>query len=132
LPPREGKVMRAIDFFAIFVSILLAVFGQLLLKIGMLRIGRFSISISNVVQQYARILLNPFVIAGIVGFGLSMLVWLYVLSRLELSIAYPFVALNYVLILFASHFFLKEAITPLKIMGVAVIMAGVYLISRGA
>ena len=122
--------MRAVDFFAIFVSILLAVFGQLLLKIGMLRIGRFSISISNVVQQYARILLNPFVIAGIVGFGLSMLVWLYVLSRLELSIAYPFVALNYVVILLASHFLLKETVTPLKTIGVAVIVIGVYLISR--
>ena len=124
--------MRILDLLAIFISVSLAVVGQLLLKIGMLRIGRFSLSISNIVQQYARILLNPFVITGIVGFGLSMLVWLYVLSRLQLSIAYPFVALNYVLILFASHFFLKEAITPLKIMGVAVILIGVYLVSRGA
>jgi len=129
---QEGKIMRILDLLAIFISVSLAVVGQLLLKIGMLRIGRFSLSISNIVQQYARILLNPFVITGIVGFGLSMLVWLYVLSRLQLSIAYPFVALNYVLILFASHFFLKEAITPLKIMGVAVILIGVYLVSRGA
>ncbi|GAH81847.1 unnamed protein product, partial [marine sediment metagenome] len=77
-------------------------------------------------------LLNPFVVAGIVSFALSMLVWLYVLSRLELSVAFPFVALNYVLILFASHFLLKETITPVKIMGVAVIVLGVFLISRGA
>jgi len=124
--------MRIFDLLAIFVSVALAVVGQLLLKIGMLRVGRFSLDISTIIQQYTRILLNPFVIAGIIGFALSMLVWLYVLSRLELSIAYPFVALNYVLILFASHFLLKETITPLKIMGVAVIVIGVYLISRGA
>ena len=123
--------MRIFDLLAIFVSISLAVVGQLLLKIGMLRMGRFSLNISTIVQQYTRILLNPFVIAGIIGFALSMLVWLYVLSRLELSIAYPFVALNYVLILFVSHFLLKETITPVKIMGVAVIVIGVYLISRG-
>ena len=124
--------MRIFDILAIFVSVCLAVVGQLLLKMGMLRIGRFSLNISTIVQQYARILLNPFVIAGIVSFALSMLVWLYVLSRLELSIAFPFVALNYVLILFASHFILKETITPVKIMGVAVIVLGVFLISRGA
>ena len=123
--------MRIFDLLAIFVSISLAVVGQLLLKIGMLRMGRFSLNISTIVQQYTRILLNPFIIAGIIGFALSMLVWLYVLSRLELSVAYPFVALNYVLILFASHFLLKETITPVKIMGVAVIVIGVYLISRG-
>lgn len=123
--------MRIFDLLAIFVSISLAVVGQLLLKIGMLRMSRFSLNISTIVQQYTRILLNPFIIAGIIGFALSMLVWLYVLSRLELSVAYPFVALNYVLILFASHFLLKETITPVKIMGVAVIVIGVYLISRG-
>ena len=124
--------MRIFDFLAILVSVSLAVVGQLFLKMGMLRMGRFSLNISTIVQQYTRVLLNPFIIAGIIGFALSMLVWLYVLSRLELSIAYPFVALNYVLILFASYFLLKETITPLKIMGVAVIVLGVYLISRGA
>jgi len=129
---QEGKVMTIFDLLAIFVSVSLAVVGQLLLKMGMLRMGKFSLNISTIVQQYARILLNPLVIAGIFSFALSMLVWLYVLSRLELSVAFPFVALNYVLILFASHFLLKETITPLKIMGVAVIVTGVYLVSRSA
>ncbi|MBA7671039.1 putative 4-amino-4-deoxy-L-arabinose-phosphoundecaprenol flippase subunit ArnF [subsurface metagenome] len=123
--------MRVFDLLAVLVSVSLAVVGQLLLKIGMLRMGRFSLNISTIVPQYTRILLNPFIIAGIISFALSMLVWLYVLSRLELSVAYPFVALNYVLILFASHFLLKETITPVRIIGVAVIVIGVYLISRG-
>ena len=124
--------MRVFDLLAIFISILLAVVGQLLLKMGMLRIGKFSFDISTLVHQYIKILLNPLVIAGLFGFFLSMLVWLYVLSRLELSFAYPFVALNYVLILFGSYFLLKETITPMKVVGVAVIVIGVYLISRGS
>jgi len=123
--------MKIFELLAVFVSVSLAVVGQLLLKMGMLRMGKFSLSMSTVVQQYARILLNPLVIAGIISFALAMLVWLYVLSRLELSVAYPFVALNYVLILFASHFLLKETITPVRIIGVAVIVIGVYLVSRG-
>jgi len=123
--------MRVFDFVAIFVSIFLAVVGQLLLKIGMLRIGKFSFNVSTLVPQYIKILLNPFVIAGLVGFFISMLIWLYVLSRMELSFAYPFVALNYVLILFGSYFLFRETITPLKIVGVVVIIIGVYLVARG-
>ena len=123
--------MRIFDLLAVLVSVSLTVVGQILLKIGMLRVGRFSLNISTIVPQYARILLNPFIIAGIISFALSMLVWLYVLSRLELSVAYPFAALNYVLILFASYFLLKETITPVKIMGVAVIVIGIYLVSKG-
>jgi len=92
-------------------------------------IGPFSVSISTMIQQYVRIFLNPFVVAGIFGFALSMLVWLYVLSRVELSIAYPFVALNYVLILLGSHFLFNEAVTPMKMTGVAVTVLGLYLIS---
>jgi len=123
--------MRAFDLLAILISVFLAVVGQLLLKMGMLRVGKFSFNISTLVHQYIKILLNPFVIAGLFGFFISMLIWLYVLSRMELSFAYPFVALNYVLILFGSYFLLKETITPMKVIGVAVIVIGVYLISRG-
>lgn len=68
--------MRASDLLAIFISIFLAVVGQLLLKMGMVRIGKFPLNISNLVHQYTRILLNPFVIVGLFGFFLSMLVWL--------------------------------------------------------
>ena len=123
--------MRIFDILAIFISIFLAVVGQLLLKMGMLRIGKFSLDISTLVYQYIKILLNPFVIAGLFGFFLSMLVWLYVLSRMELSFAYPFVALNYVLILLGSYFLLKETITLPKMIGVVVIIIGVYLVARG-
>jgi len=122
--------MKLYYILAIFVSICLAVGGQFLLKRGMVDIGPFSINISTIIQQYARMLLNPFVAAGIFSFAVSMLVWLYVLSRVELSIAYPFAALNYVLILAGSHFLFNEAVSPIKMIGVGVIVFGVYLISR--
>ncbi len=122
--------MRALDLLAILVSVFLAVVGQLLLKMGMLRVGKFSFNISTLVHQYIKILLNPFVIAGLVGFFISMLIWLYVLSRMELSLAYPFVALNYILILFGSYFLFKETITVYKMIGVVVIIVGVYLVAR--
>ncbi len=122
--------MRALDLLAILVSVFFAVVGQLLLKMGMLRVGKFSFNISTLVHQYIKILLNPFVIAGLVGFFISMLIWLYVLSRMELSLAYPFVALNYILILFGSYFLFKETITVYKMIGVVVIIVGVYLVAR--
>ncbi len=123
--------MRGFDLPAILVSVFLAVVGQLLLKMGMLRVGKFSFNMSTLVNQYVKILLNPFVIAGLVSFFVSMLIWLYVLSRMELSLAYPFVALNYILILFGSYFLFRETITVYKMIGVVVIIVGVYLVARG-
>ena len=56
--------MRVFDILAIFISIILAVIGQLLLKMGMLRIGKVSFNVSTLVHQYIKILLNPFVMAN--------------------------------------------------------------------
>jgi len=56
--------------------------------------------------------------------------WIKVLSKVELSYAYPMVSLGYVLIMIFSYFFFKENITPIRIVGVVLIMIGVVLVAR--
>ncbi len=68
--------------------------------------------------------------AGIISYGFSFLLWIKVLSKVELSYAYPMVSLGYVLIMIFSYFFFKENITPIRIVGVALIMIGVVLVAR--
>jgi drug/metabolite transporter (DMT)-like permease len=63
-------------------------------------------------------------------FGLSALVWLVVLSRASLSFAYPFASLTYVLILVFDRFWLNESVPGLRWAGVALIAAGIFLVSR--
>jgi drug/metabolite transporter (DMT)-like permease len=78
------------------------------------------------------IVTNVTVWGGLVLFGLSALVWLFVLSRTSLSFAYPFAALTYLLIVLVDRFVLHEAVPPLRWLGVGFIMVGIVLVARTA
>ena len=72
----------------------------------------------------------PALVGGLGIFVLSAAVWLIVLSKASLSFAYPFVSLTYVLILLFDRFILREPVSSLRWSGVALIIAGIVLVSR--
>lgn len=116
----------------ILVSIGIAVGGQVLLKIGMNRIGPISIdSMASLVQLFTGIFKSPLVLIGLFCYVISAAIWLVVLSAVDLSFAYPFIGLTYVLILIVSKFILKEDVNPIRWAGAAIITIGVIVISRG-
>jgi undecaprenyl phosphate-alpha-L-ara4N flippase subunit ArnE len=114
----------------ILLSVTLAAVAQLTLKFGMNQVrdqigpvGVNGASLKAVASTVA-------VWTGLFLFGLSALVWLAVLSRTSLSFAYPFAALTYVLILLFDRFWLGQSVPGLRWGGVALIVAGIVLISR--
>ncbi|MBU0580678.1 MAG: EamA family transporter [Candidatus Margulisbacteria bacterium] len=113
----------------VLVPVFIGVVGQLFLKQGMLQIGEFSLR-SGLVAQFVKIFINPNVLVGFFFYFLSSILWLIVLSRIELSFAYPLLSVGYILILVASWFFFKENVNLIRWSGVIVICFGVYLISR--
>lgn len=117
-----------VNIVLVFISVCLAVTGQFLMKHGMDMIGRFPLLMLP--AKIISMLLNPFVFAGLSCFVLSAILWLVVLPRMELSYVYPMVAFGYVIAVIASVFILKEQVTWLRWLGVAVISLGVFLISR--
>jgi drug/metabolite transporter (DMT)-like permease len=110
----------------------LTVVGEVLLKLGVnavsAQVGAFSLD--------PRVLWATFTDWRVVlGFALvfgGALFWLGVISRVNLSFAYPLLALNYVLILVPSRFVLGETITPSKIIGAVIVVVGVIVITWGA
>jgi drug/metabolite transporter (DMT)-like permease len=127
----EGTLKRRktmANFLILAISILLAVAGQLLMKKGMLLFGTFPVS--QLLYKIIPMFLNPYVFFGLACFGMSAIFWLVVLSRLELSLVYPMVSVAYILVALASWFFFKENVTLMRWMGIAVIVLGVFLISR--
>lgn len=118
------------DMLLIVFSVSLAALGQLLLKLGMVKVGRVS-SLASAPSMILNALLNPIIISGLAVFGISALSWLVVLSRVKLSIAYPMVSLGYVAVVFFSWLIFKESVKPVTIMGCLAIAVGVFLISRG-
>jgi len=125
---READTVK--DLLLIVLSVLLAALGQLLLKQGMIKVGRVS-SLASAPSMILTALLNPIVLAGLAIFGVSALSWLIVLSRVKLSIAYPMVSLGYVAVVFFSWLIFKESVKPITIAGCLIIAFGVFLISRG-
>jgi uncharacterized membrane protein len=114
----------------IILSVSLAALGQLLLKLGMVKVGRVS-SLASAPSMILNALLNPIVLSGLAVFGISALSWLVVLSRVKLSIAYPMVSLGYVAVVFFSWLIFKESVERITIVGCLIIAVGVFLISIG-
>ena len=115
----------------IAVSILVGSFGQLLLKQGMTQIGPIEIkNIAEVPSLAWRVISMPPVILGLACYGLGTLVWLGVLSRLDLGLAYPLLALSYVLVPLLALVFLGEKMPMARWVGIGVIIFGVILVAR--
>jgi len=106
----------------LIINILLSVAGQFFLKYGINQLGEVSGK-----DLIIKAILNPFVIIGIGCYGLGMLTWFAVLSKFDLSVAYPALSIGYILVLLISWQFLGESLTVLKIAGSALIIIGVVL-----
>jgi len=130
--PQAKKGNLTMLIALILLSVTFAAVAQLTLKHGMNGVNdRLAPARFGVDARSLRVLIaTPAIYAGLFLFGLSALVWLVVLSRASLSFAYPFAALTYVLILLFDLFILDETVPPLRWAGVALIIAGIFLVSR--
>jgi multidrug transporter EmrE-like cation transporter len=112
------------------VSVLAGAIGQVLLKKGMGSMGPLTLSVNQLGNILWRMGTNPYVVAGLAIYLGGTVFWLTALSRVDLSYAYPFASLSYVVMLIASWALFKENITPLRLVGTLVACAGVFLISQ--
>lgn len=108
------------------LSTVFGIAGQLLLKRGMGSMGQSTVGASMI----KRIVLSPWVIGGLVVYGLGVANWLMALSSFELSYVYPFASLSYIGIIIGSYFIFRERITVMRLLGIAVIISGVLISSR--
>jgi drug/metabolite transporter (DMT)-like permease len=115
----------------ILVAMVLGAVGQIFLKMGMNRVGAVEIDFANLVQGLLPMFMQPLVWAGLAFYGISSVVWLIVLSRFDLSFAYPMLASMYVILPVLSYIFLDESIPPLRWFGMVIVLVGVVLVSRG-
>ena len=114
----------------ILVSVSLNALAQILLKQGMLGIGRFAFAADQLFAVLPRIALNPFVVGGMACYAVSIGLWLMVLSRVEVSAAYPFLSVGYVIAAAAGYWWFGEALGAARIAGIALICAGVVLVAQ--
>ena len=114
----------------ILTSVSLNALAQILLKQGMLTVGRFDFAAGQLATILPKVALNPFVAGGMACYALSIALWLLVLSRVEVSAAYPFLSIGYVIAAAAGYWFFDENLGGVRILGITLICAGVMLVSR--
>lgn len=119
--------MSYLTLLMILASVMLSVAAQLSLKAGM---GRLIFPETWVSFETAGLVFNRFVILGLFCYGMSMVFWLYVLTKVEVSRAYPFVGLGFVGTMLFAHFLLHEPITLQKLIGTMLVVSGVFLLAR--
>lgn len=108
------------------ISILLGSVAQYFLKVGMSSLPQDSTILEKVIYIFS----SANVWIGLICYGASMIFWLYVLSIMELSKAYPLVSLGYVFTLIIGYYILNESVNTWRIVGIIAIMIGVILIMK--
>ncbi|AFM42748.1 EamA-like transporter family [Desulfosporosinus acidiphilus SJ4] len=118
-----GLISEVSPMVVALVSIILGATGQFLFRLGMLAYGK--VTVTGIWRQLGAIIFTPAIFLGFLCFGLSSFLWLVVISRWELSYAYPLVSLGYVLVIIYGTFILHEHLTLPKILGSILILAGI-------
>lgn len=118
-------------FILIFTPIIIAAFGQIVLKLGMNKVG-LSLAKVGLINFFLKIFTTPQVLLGLFLYGVSTLFWLVILSREKLSFVYPMVAFSYVVTVILSIFILKEQVPWLRWLGLGIICVGITLIAKSS
>ena len=117
--------------FLIILTVITTAVAQTSLKIGASQAAATSQHTSIVSQMIAFGQSGP-VLLGIILYALSSVFWLFVLSRLDLSLAYPFVGLGFIATMVVSYTWLGEQISASRLIGTFLIVAGCTLVARSA
>jgi multidrug transporter EmrE-like cation transporter len=122
--------MNATSLSLLMTGVLLNAGAQLLLKAGTNSVGVFEFSRDNILPIGWKLATEPHIVGGLGCYVISVVVWIMALSRVEVSVAYPLLSVGYVVNAIAAWYLFGEAVTPMRLTGIAIIIVGVWLVAR--
>lgn len=122
--------MTITSFLLVLAGVLLNATAQFLLKAGVNRMGAIGLDWHALVSAGWRLALEPAIYGGLACYVVSVGVWILALSRVPVSIAYPMLSIGYVVTAIAAWAFLGEGVTPLRLVGIGIIIIGVFIVAR--
>jgi len=116
-------------FALIFTSVSLSALGQTAFKVG---VGQSTTSPdASVWIKTAAMVFSPMVMLGLALYGVGTVFWLFALRQLDLSLAYPFVAMSFVMVAGSGMLLLGEPFQPSRVIGLVLIVVGLLIMARG-
>ncbi len=116
----------------ILLTVTLSACAQLALKLGVSRPKMVNAMQSSLVDTLLAAMTSPLIWTGLIIYILSVAMWLWVLSKVDLSVAYPFVGISFLVTLAFGMLLLGENVTPMRIIGTLFITIGCILVGRSA
>ena len=117
------------NILLILSSVILNAFAQLFIRQGMLKLGKISMTIDQLWHMILQSITNLYIWAGMMSYAISILLWMVVLSKVNVSLAYPFLSIGYIVTTIIAYFAFGEPITVQKVMGIAIICLGVIVLT---
>ena len=122
---------RFIDYLYIFATIGFTVYGQLILKWRIAKFGELPTDSFEKLKFLISLLFDPAIFSGFFAAFLASLAWMAAMTKFDLSHAYPFMSLNFVVVLLLSGWLLNEPVTIQRVLGVTLIVLGTVVAARG-
>jgi multidrug transporter EmrE-like cation transporter len=124
--------VRGVSFALVLSGVLLNAAAQLLLKAGAGTLSGLQFTLANAVTIAQRIIFSVPILAGLACYAVSVVVWILALSRVDVSVAYPMLSIGYVVNALAAWWLLGEQLNATRVLGIAVVILGVWLILRSS
>ncbi len=117
-------------FALILTGVLLNAIAQLALKASVSETGIISLDVQSILSSANSLLVNVWLWLGLVCYTVSVVIWILALSRVDVSIAYPMLSIGYILNAIVAWKIFDEPVGPGRIMGIGIIILGVYVLAR--
>lgn len=118
-------------FIYIAFTILFTVYGQLILKYRVSLKGEMPLIVSEKIYFIAKLLIDPWVLSGFFSAFIASLFWMAAMTKFDLSYAYPFMSLSFVLVFVLSIVLFHEPVNLFKLIGIIMIICGIVVASKG-
>src|SRR5258708_30909905 len=122
--------MNPVTLGLIVLSVSFSAFAQISLKIGMSSAVIQQAMALPVINLFLAIASTPAILIGLVFYGLGMVTWLFVLAKIDVSQAYPFMGLGVVMTLTIGYFVLHEPINAFRAVGMLLVISGIVFVSQ--
>ncbi|WAH63828.1 EamA family transporter [Xanthomonas hortorum] len=122
---------RPLDYLYIVATIVFTVYGQVILKWRIGKLGALPPEALAKLKFLVMLLFDPAIFSGFAAAFLASLAWMAAMTRFELSHAYPFMSMNFVIVVLLSGWLLSEPLSWQRLIGVGLIVAGTVVAARG-
>ena len=122
--------MTSLTFSLLLGGVLLNAVAQILLKAGTNALGALNFDTEFPLDVLLRLAFQPHILGGLICYVFSVSIWILALSKVPVSTAYPMLSIGYVVNAIIAWYALGEIMTLQKVIGIGIVIVGVYLIAK--